>query len=95
MGGVDLFNQSFTYYHYPHRFAKWWRFLFAYLLEISINIFFIVFLKLNHDAAKDHYNFGFVLSKSLYNFEIILVEVGVGVHRDFNYKISIICKTKS
>lgn len=84
MGGVDLFNQRFTYYHYPHRFVKWRRFLFVYLLEISINIFFIVFLNLNHDAAKDHYNFGFFLSKSLCNFGIILVEVEVGVHRDFN-----------
>ena len=44
MGGVDLFDQKVAYYHYPHRFAKWWKFLFGYLLEIAINNAFIIFL---------------------------------------------------
>lgn len=57
MGGVDLFDQKFTYYHYQYRFIKWWKFLFIYLLEIAINNSFMIFFKLNHDADKLCLNF--------------------------------------
>ena len=46
MGGVDLFDQMLTYYHYPHRFIKWWKYLFIYLMEVALYNSFIIYTKL-------------------------------------------------
>ena len=33
MAGANRFDQSITYYRYSHRFNKWWKNYFAYILE--------------------------------------------------------------
>ena len=43
MGGVDLFDQMLTYYPYPHKFKKWWKFFFTYLMEIAIYNSFVIY----------------------------------------------------
>ena len=36
MKGVDLFNQSSSYYSFPHKSLKWYRPIFNWLMEIAI-----------------------------------------------------------
>ena len=43
MKGVDQFDQNIEYYRYNHRFAKWWKNCFVYLLDIAIYNAFIMF----------------------------------------------------
>lgn len=45
MKGVDIFDQRLTYYSYPHKFKKWWKYIFIYLLEISMFNSFIIYNK--------------------------------------------------
>ena len=33
---MRYFDERLAYYGYPHRFKKWWKYLFVYLTEISI-----------------------------------------------------------
>lgn len=37
MKGVDLFNQSSSYYRFPHRSIKWYRSIIVWLLEVALN----------------------------------------------------------
>lgn len=37
MKGVDLFNQSASYYSFPHRSVKWYRPIVIWLLEVALN----------------------------------------------------------
>ena len=43
MGGVEKFDQMLSYYPYPHKFQKWWKFLFVYLVEIGIYNSFVIY----------------------------------------------------
>ena len=44
--GVDIFDKRIGTYAYVHRFQKWWKYLFIYLLEMAISNSYFVFLEI-------------------------------------------------
>lgn len=72
VGGVDHFDQRITYYAYPHKYKKWWKYFFNYLIEIAINNAYIIFREVALKfRAKDvsYIDFRLSLIKSLTQYE--------------------------
>ena len=69
MGGVDLNDQMRSYYPFGRSGKKWWRFVFWYLLDVSICNAFIVEGQSSHRATsrsrRTLLNFRLELSKQL------------------------------
>lgn len=51
MHGVDRFDQMCSYYSYKRKTIKWWKHVFFYLLEVSLNNAYILF-KQNYKGPK-------------------------------------------
>jgi hypothetical protein len=43
MNGVDNMNQNISYYAYERKTKKWWKKIFNFILEISINNAYILY----------------------------------------------------
>jgi len=54
MGGVDLNDQLRSYYPSGRSGKKWWRFIFWYLLDVSICNAFIAEGQSSHRASSNH-----------------------------------------
>ena len=64
MGGVDLHDQNRRYYNLALKAVKWWRYLFWFLLDVSIINSFILY-KETVDKPMSHLQFQLQLSEEL------------------------------
>ena len=64
MGGVDLHDQNRRYYNLTLKAVKWWRYLFWFLLDVSIINSFILY-KETVDKPASHLQFRLQLSEEL------------------------------
>lgn len=72
MSGVDKFDQSLQYYAYPHKFKKWWKFFFVYLIEIVIYNSFIIYSEIcecNSSKKMTYIEFRLEIARSLTYFQ--------------------------
>ena len=73
MGGIDKFDQRLQYYSYPHKFMKWWKFIFIYLLEVAIFNSFVIYcevLRISGRKNVSYLDYRLELVGSLTEFEL-------------------------
>ena len=63
MQGVDLLDQRMSYYPYPHKSLKWWKYLFVFYLEVAINNSYLLYCK--QHSKKTFVEYRLELVKSL------------------------------
>ena len=76
MRGVDKFDQKLGYYRYNHRFSKWWKNCFVYLMEICMINSHIIYNKIllkRGERSMDHMTFREIIIRRLseYNQNIL------------------------
>ena len=64
MGGVDLHDQNRRYYNLTLKAVKWWRYLFWFLLDVSIINSFLLY-KETVEKPTSHLQFRLQLSEEL------------------------------
>ena len=74
MKGVDQFDQNIEYYRYMHRFAKWWKNCFVYLLDIGLYDAFLLYNS-SLPTKITHLNFRMRLALLFTNYFPMNIEV--------------------
>ena len=66
MGGVDLADQRRKYFTMSRKSSKWWKYLFSFLFDTSVDNAYIIYLTSNYPHPKKAFQ--------LYDFKIKIIE---------------------